>query len=223
MTTGGLAVTARAPAPPVVLTWGLVFAVGAMVLLAGALSAPPAVAVAWGSCALAAWCTAFLCLTAAAAGRDGLGLAQWKLGAWSLTWFAVTSGLATAVWSPLQQATAAQLTAISVLRALWLVAVAMTALSAGYCAGPRKFAGKYGARVTAALSSRSTSSVQSPAVLWLLCRRGVCRSGGPAGDQRLLPRYCPAARVEPNVADAHLRLPSQVICEPSQLILNEPR
>lgn len=166
MTTEGLAVTTRA-ASPVILTWGLVLAAGAVVLLAGALSAPAA-AVAWGSGALAAWCAALLCMTAIAAGREGLGLAQWKLGSWSLAWCAITSGLATAVWSPLQQDTAAQLTAASVLRALWLVAVGMTAWSIGYSSGPRGLAGKFAARVTAALNSRYSSSVRSRAVPWIL-------------------------------------------------------
>jgi hypothetical protein len=169
MSTGVLPVTARTAALPRTLTWGLVLAAAAVVLLACALSAAtPATAVAWGSCALAAWCTGLLCLTAAASGRDGTGLAQWKLGAWSLAWCAVTFGLATAAWSPAQEGSAAQLTTHSILRGLWLVAVAMTAWSAGYCAGPRRIAEKHAVRLTSALSSRFTPSVRSSAVPWIL-------------------------------------------------------
>ena len=114
--------------------WGFVTAAAAIVLLSCALSAnTPSTAVAWASCALAAWCASLMTLIAAVSGRDGTGLAQWKLGSWSLAWCAVTFGLATAAWSPLQGNSGGQLTPNSILHGLWLVAVAMTVWSVGYC------------------------------------------------------------------------------------------
>ena len=169
MRTGGLTVARRTAAPALTFTRGLVLVGAAFVLLAFAMSAgTPATAVAWGSCTLATWCAGLLCLTAAVSGRTGLGLAQWKLGAWSLAWCAITFGLATAVWSPVEQDAGAQLTTSSILRGLWLIAVAMTAWSAGYCVGPRRIAEKRAIRLTSALRSRFTPSVRSPAVPWIL-------------------------------------------------------
>jgi predicted SAM-dependent methyltransferase len=92
MSTGVLPVTRRTAASSRTLTSGLLLAATAVVLLTCTLSAgTPATAVAWGSCALAAWCTGLLCLTAATSGRQRTGLGQWKLGAWSLAWCAVTA------------------------------------------------------------------------------------------------------------------------------------
>jgi hypothetical protein len=166
--------TARTAATERTFIRGLLLAAGALVLLACALSAstPPA-ALAWGSFALAAWCAAMLHLTGAASGRTGTGIAQWKLGAWMLAWCAVTSGLATMSWSPLQANSGSELTPDSILRGLWLVAVAMTAWSAGYCAGPRRLAVKYAGRLTAALAARFTPAVRSPAAPWILYGTGT--------------------------------------------------
>lgn len=166
--------TARTAAKERTFIRGLLLAAGAVVLLACALSAstPPA-AMAWGSFALATWCAALLHLSGAASGRTGTGIAQWKLGAWMLAWCAVTFGLATMSWSPLQADSGSQLTTDSILRGLWLVAVAMTAWSAGYCAGPRRFAVKHAGRLTAALAARFTPTVRSPAAPWILYGAGT--------------------------------------------------
>ena len=174
MSTGELLLPVRAAVAPRALTLGLALGAVALVLLGCSLAAPtPADAIPWGSCALATWCAALLGVTAAVSGRSGVGLAQWKLGAWSLAWCAVTFGLATAVWSPVQQNSAAQLTPDSILRGLWLVAVAMTAWSVGYCTGPRKIAERQAARLTSALAARFGPSVRSPAVPWILYAVGT--------------------------------------------------
>jgi hypothetical protein len=78
------------PAPPLAISLRrsatAAVLVGAAVVRAGeALLAPlPATAAAWGGIALAAWCGALLAACSALAGREGVGLAQWKLGSWFL-------------------------------------------------------------------------------------------------------------------------------------------
>lgn len=146
---------------------------GAVIMLTAALAAPqPGAAIAWGSVALGAYCTGLLLTAVAAAGHDGLGLASWKIGPWSLAWVAVTFGLVTITWVSPQSGTAAQITPLSVLRALWLMAVAMTVFTAGYCAGPRKLAERPTSRLVAALSERFSNDIRSPLVPWLLFAAG---------------------------------------------------
>src|SRR5450631_1082929 len=82
----------------------------------------PTSAVAWGSIALASWAGGFLYLVEATR-ADGLGLALWKFGSWTLLWYATAFGLATTTWSQPQVGTATEIAIQSVLRALWLVAV----------------------------------------------------------------------------------------------------
>ena len=151
-----------------VAVW-LAFTAAAICLLGAGLNAvAPQSAITWASCALAVWCTGLICLIGAVRGNGGLGLAQWKLGSWMLAWCAVTSGLATVAWSPVQQDAGAEITVTSVLHALWLVAVAMTALSAGYCAKPRRIPESAATRISAALHRRYACEVRSAAVPWLL-------------------------------------------------------
>lgn len=147
---------------------GLLLAGLAACLLYGAVSAP-ADAVTWGALALAAWCAALLAVVSAA----GHTLAQWKIGPWLLAWCAVTSGLATLAWSPSEAGTGSQITAGSILRALCLIAVAMTAWSAGYIAGPRALAEPYAARAIGRLGARLTGDIRSPAVPWVLYAVGT--------------------------------------------------
>ncbi len=128
----------------------------------------PGAAIAWGSVALGAYCTALLLIATAAAGHDHLGLASWKIGPWSLAWVAVAFGLVTITWVAPQSGTAAEITIQSVLRALWLMAVAMTVFTAGYCVGPRRLAEHHAQRISAALSSRFSNDIRSPLVPWLL-------------------------------------------------------
>jgi hypothetical protein len=145
----------------------------AVILLAQALSAlSPQSAVVWGSCALAAWCTGLICLISVVRGGDGLGLAEWKLGAWMLAWCAVTSGLATIAWSPIQQDGGAEIGIQSILRALWLIALAMTALAAGYSTMQSRAHVRAAGRLMAAIGGRYSSDVRSATVPWLLYATG---------------------------------------------------
>jgi hypothetical protein len=146
-------------------------AAAAGLLLAATMS--PASAIVLGSLALACWCAALLCVTAATASWRGTGLGQWKLGAWLLAWVAVTSGLATMAFSPQQGAYAAELTPGAVGRGLWITAAAMTAWAAGYCAGPRRLPGAGAARCLAALRRLSSERVSSPLTPWLLYAAGT--------------------------------------------------
>lgn len=143
----------------------------ALVLAAVALAAPlPQAATDWGAVALAAWCGALLAACAATAGREGLGLAQWKLGSWFLLWCALTSGIASL--APLT-GLAAQITPSSVARAEWLVAVAATAWAAGYRAAPRRAATAMAGRLVRRLASRRPGPVRSPLAPWLLYAAGT--------------------------------------------------
>jgi hypothetical protein len=138
-------------------------------MLAMALGAQqPGAAIVWGSVALGAYCTGLLLVSAVAAGHDRLGLASWKMGPWSLAWVAVTFGLVTITWISPQSGTAAEISLVSVLRALWLMAVAMTVFAAGYCAGPRKLAERQASRVVTALAQRFGDDIRSPFVPWML-------------------------------------------------------
>lgn len=148
---------------------GLVFMAAAVVLMAVTLydADRPAVAAAWGGITLAAWLAGLICVTSGPLYGD-LGLARWKIGPWMLAWCALTSGIATLTWSQPQSGTSAQIAVTSVSRALWLVAVAMTAWAAGYAAGPGRPGRRLAARGVAAVSRRFGEEVRSPATPWLL-------------------------------------------------------
>lgn len=146
----------------------------AIILAAKPLSSPlPVTAAVWGAIALAAWCGALLAAVAMLSCRDGLGLAQWKIGPWSLLWCAVTSGLASVSWADPQYGLAAQILPSSVVSAEWLTAVAMTAWAAGYLAGPRKLATAAAARFMGRLAARRAKAVRSPATPWVLYALGT--------------------------------------------------
>ena len=153
---------------------GLITLAGAVVLLAVTLAHAdrPAMAVVWGSVALAAWCAGLLCVTAGAAWGD-LGLVRWKIGPWMLASCVVTSGLATVTWNQPQVGVAVQIGLPSVLRALWLVAVGMTAWALGYRVGPGCGVRRLALRGMGALSARVTSQVRNPQ------RHGCCTLPGP--------------------------------------------
>jgi hypothetical protein len=153
---------------------GLCLAGIAIILAAELLSSPlPVTAAVWGAIALAAWCGALLTAVAMLSCRDGLGLAQWKLGPWSLLWCAVTSGLASVTWVDPQYGLAAQILPSSVVSAEWLTAVAMTAWAAGYLAGPRKLATAAAGRFMGRLAARRAEAVRSPATPWVLYALGT--------------------------------------------------
>jgi hypothetical protein len=148
---------------------------GTAVALAGeALSAPlPATAAAWGGMALAAWCGALLAACSAQAGRDGTGLAQWKMGSWFLLWCALTDGLASITWAHPQSGLTAQILPSNVNRAEWFTAAAVTAWTATYCFGPRKLAVATGVRFMRNVADRRPGIVRGPMAPWLLYAVGT--------------------------------------------------
>jgi hypothetical protein len=119
--------------------------------------------------ALALLCAGLLPLTSAVAGYPGLGLAQWRVGPWSLAWGALAFGLATLSWLGQQTAVTAEILPQSILRALWMMAVAMAMLATGYCAGPYRLISRRARRATSALITRRfTGDIRGPAVPWAL-------------------------------------------------------
>jgi hypothetical protein len=122
----------------------------------------------WGAIALAAFCAGLLPLMAVAARHDGLGLANWRIGSWSLVWGAFAFGLATISWLGPRSGPPAEILPGSVLRALWMIGVALAMLTVGYCAGPYRLAVVRARRVTDALGHRFTDEIRGPAVPWVL-------------------------------------------------------
>ena len=128
----------------------------------------PARAVVWGGLALAGYGLALLWSVGGRAG-GGLGLVEWRFGSWILVWWAVSYGLASVTWDQPQAGTvAAEIALSSVLRALSLVAVGMTAWVVGYRVGPGSLARRLAARGVGAFQRRFTPEVRSPAAPWIL-------------------------------------------------------
>jgi len=129
----------------------------------------------WGAIALAAFCAGLLPLMSVAAGHDGLGLASWRIGPWSLVWGALAFGLATISWlGPQTEAgPSAEILPGSILRALWMIAVALAMLTVGYCAGPYRLAAHRARRATERLSRRFTDQIRGPVVPWALLGVGL--------------------------------------------------
>jgi hypothetical protein len=165
------------PSSPTVLR----LLVTAMVLLAAAIglcwqalvnAGQPTRAVAWGGAGITAYALSLLCLVGRDHGRS-LGLSRWRLGSWSLLWYGASLGLATLTWAQPQTGTAAMISISNVLRALWLVAVGMTAWAIGYSAGHVRAASHTGATAMAALGHRFSSKVRSPLAPWILYAVGA--------------------------------------------------
>jgi hypothetical protein len=156
------------------LVIGLVLLATAIVTLAGAIAAydVPTHAVLWGSMALAAYAAALLFLTTRK-DADDLGLARWKLGPWSLVWYGLTSGLASVIWIEPQTGTSAEITIVSILRALWLVAIGMTFWAIGYSIGGPVWLRRFADRGVTALRSRRRSTVRGPLTPWVLYAIGM--------------------------------------------------
>jgi len=155
--------------------------IAAMTLLAGAslllawtlaTSDRPATAVVWGGVALAVFTFGLLCLVGGALHHD-LGLGRWKIGSLMLGWYALAYGVATVTWSQPQTGVATEISVPSVLRALWLVAVGITAWATGYLIGPGMPARRFAGRAVRALSGRFGDQVRGPAVPWILYAIGV--------------------------------------------------
>lgn len=126
----------------------------------------------WGAIALAVFCSGLLSLMSVAAGHDGLGLASWRIGPWSLVWGALAFGLATISWPGSQSGESGAIWPGDIVRALCMIAAALAMLTVGYCAGPYRLAVFRGRRVTDALGHRFTDEIRGPAVPWVLLGAG---------------------------------------------------
>jgi hypothetical protein len=169
------------PASPA-LTVGPVLVAAAAVLTAVALSAS-AVSdqIRWGAIALGVFCVGLLPLMSAVVGYTGLGLSTWRIGPWALTWSAVAFGPATISWIGPQSGPSAEVLPGSILRALWLIAVAMAMFTVGYCTGPRRMARSLARQVSITLTSRFTDDIHGPAIPWVLFGVGIAGSLAQAG------------------------------------------
>jgi hypothetical protein len=127
----------------------------------------------WGAMALAAFCCGLLMLMSAAAGHDRLGLADWRIGPWSLVWGTFAFGLATISWIGPQIGPPAEILPGSILRALAMIGVALALLTAGYCACPRRLAIARARRAADGMGRRFTDEIRSPAVPWALLAVGL--------------------------------------------------
>jgi hypothetical protein len=148
---------------------------GTSVLLFQALSVSdrPTQAVVWGGIALAVYACGFLCFVGALYGC-GPGLSRWRFGPWILIWYALAYGLATITWRQPQMGTTVSIIVLSsVLRALWLVAVGMTAWALGYFVGPGVLARNIAAKGVTKVAHNFSSRVRSPAAPWILYAIGT--------------------------------------------------
>lgn len=146
---------------------------GTSVLLFQALSVSdrPTQAVVWGGIALAVYACGFLCIISA---LHRQGLSRWLFGPWILIWYALTYGFATITWRQPQVGNTVALIALpSVLRALWLVAVGMTAWAGGYFVGPGMLARSMTAKGVAKVTHTFSSHVRSLAAPWILYAIGT--------------------------------------------------
>ena len=173
MTTPLGAVTCPAVAPRRIIA-ATVCVAAAFALCAGTLatSAVPVHAVIWGSLALACYAMGLLFLVGTKE-VNGLGLSSFKFGPWILVWYGLAFGLATVTWSQPQSSTPAQVAVSSVLRALWLVAVAMTCWIVGYAVGPGYPIRHLADRVIASMGRHLSDRVRSPFTPWVLYTIGL--------------------------------------------------
>lgn len=135
----------------------------------------PTTAVIWGGLALAALAFGLLCVLGGAIHQD-LGLGRWKLGSLMLVWYALAYGAATVTWRQPQVGNATEIVVPSVLRALWLVAVGITAWAVGYLAGPGMPARRAAGRAVRAVGRRFGNEVRGPAAPWILFAIGIAAS-----------------------------------------------
>jgi hypothetical protein len=156
---------------------GFAFAAAAFILLGEALanSDRPTVSIVWGSIALSAYAVWLLYLIGPMR-LDDFGLARWKIGPWTILWYGVIFGITTITVIAPQTGLSAEITLPSDLRALWLVAVGMTALTLGYLVGPSRNILRLAQQGVNALCTRFSSEVRSPAVPWILYAIGILAS-----------------------------------------------
>jgi hypothetical protein len=135
-------------------------------------SARPTTAVVGGGLALAALAFALLCLSGGALHND-LGLGRWKIGSLMLVWYALAYGIASVTWSEPQAGVAAEIDISSVMQALWLVGVGISAWTAGYLIGPGMAARRITGRASQAFSQRFGSQVRGDSTPWILYGIGI--------------------------------------------------
>jgi hypothetical protein len=170
--------TVRTASPQYLISGLLLVAVAAALVIMAVSAVSADNQIQWGSVALAVFCGGLLLLMSAAAGHEGLGLAAWRIGPWSLVWGAFAFGLATISWLGPQSGPAAEILPGSVVRALWMIGVALALLTAGYCAGPYRLAAARAQHVTGALSRRFTDDIRGPLVPWILLGTGTIAQVG---------------------------------------------
>lgn len=204
-----------APTKPLVRpTIAAGLAAAAVSLAYAALSAPlPATAVVWGGAALAVWCLALLTGCAIVAGRDGLGLAQWKPGSWFLAYCAVADGLSSMSRSGILPL----ILPSSVVRAEWLTAAALTAWAVGYCADLRRPGVALVTRFLRHRIGRGSARTCGPLTPWLLYAAGTAArlAGvvllGNLGYVSIHPGAASAAWYQQALSDAALACPLAVL------------
>ena len=171
------------PAAGQFLVAGLLLVSAAAVLTAEALSAVSASAqIRWAAVALACFCAGLLPLMALAGGHRRLGLASWRIGPWSLVWGGLAFGIATISWLSPQTAAgpSGAILPSSMLRALWMLAVALLMLTVGYCAGPYRIAAGWARRTSQRFTGQLTGQVRGPLIPWALAVVGLFAQFGYA-------------------------------------------
>jgi len=171
---------AKAEAPPMLIAGLLLVAATAALVMVAISSIAVNDQILWGALALTAFCTGLLLLMSALGGYGGLGLGTWRIGPWSLAWGALAFGPATISWLGPQTGPPAEILPGSVVRALWLIGVAMALFTMGYCGGPRRLASSLAKRATSRLTSRFTDDIRGPAVPWTLFGVGVAGQAASA-------------------------------------------
>ena len=179
--------TTEAELPPAVahrygwaIAGAISFAATSVLLLLALTADRPTQAVVWGGIALATYTLGFLCIIGALHDSE-LGLTRWRFGPWILIWYTLTYGLATITWRHTQTGTTVAFVALpSVLRALWLVAVGMTAWVLGYFIGPGMLARSATAKGVAKVAHNFSSEVRSLAAPWILYAIGTAARAASA-------------------------------------------
>jgi hypothetical protein len=171
-------VVTRAASPQFLLAGLLLIAVAAALVIMALSAVSVDDQIRWGAVALAVFCAGLLSLMAVAVGHDGLGLASWRIGPWSLVWGMLAFGLATVSWLTPQTGTSAEILPDDILRALWMIGVALAMLTLGYCVGPYRLAATRARRATDGLSRRFTDEIRGPAVPWILLAVGIVAQSG---------------------------------------------
>jgi len=138
-----------------------------LLMVALATSDQPIHAIVWGGLAFTTCAASYLWLIGARYGV-GLGLAGWRFGTWTLLWYGITFGIASITFIQPQIGTSSQISLTSVLRALWLVGIAMTVWTLGYLAGPGEPLRRFATRRMQALGRRFTTEVRGIWAPWIL-------------------------------------------------------